>query len=231
VKYTVGPPFFELAHEGIPDPRIMAMHVPYPYLPRGCTDCKIIYVTRELKDTCVSYMEFSHKNPYIKRKIALDEAVDMWVEGASLDPKDNQSCGMIYGGMYHAKTYLDAAKVQPIHFINYDELTKDTKGEVTKLAAYLGVKLTEERLAEIIDQSSFKAMKTAAAAEEEAKGRGKGAIGRFILGSPMEWSNILHNKGTQGQGKARMTPEQLKRVDAAYAPYLRGEIGELFVKE
>jgi len=70
----------------------------------------------------------------------------------------------------------------------------------------------------------------AAAQEEQAKGRGKGAVGRAILGPPMEWSNILYNKGERGQGRARMTPEQAKRIDEAYAPRLR-ELGDLFLTE
>lgn len=236
VKYSSGPPFFKLAHEAIPDPRIIVTHVPFSFLPEGAQKgaCKLIYITRDPKDACVSFQNFSQKNPFLE-PLSIERAVEMWVQGASLeDQEGNTANGAPYGGqLWHCKTYVDAAENEGvrnrIHFVNYDRLTLDKAAEIQKLALFLtGETLTEDKVAQIIQESSFDTMKAAAKKEEEAKGRGKGAIGRAIIGNPMEWSNILYNKGERGQGKAKLTPEQARAIDAAYAEGLR-EFGHLFL--
>lgn len=229
IKYTIGPPWLSLSHEDIPDPRIFAAHVPFEFLPEGSVGSRVVYVTRDIKDACISFYEFSLKNPMMEPE-TIDSAVDRWVAGGSFDKVKNTEAGAVYGGyMYHVKGYVDAAKAgRKIHFMNYDRLQLDTDGEICKLARFLGVTLTPERIAEVKEQASFNSMKAAAAASEAAKGKGKGAIGRMILGEPLPWSNILYNKGVRGEGKMRLTPEQSLRIDAAHADALK-EVGHLFV--
>merc|ERR1712233_114397 len=102
-----------------------------------------------------------------------------------------------------------------------------TEVEIKKLAEFLGVHLHPHRIAEIKNQASFSSMKTANAQSEEAKGKGKGAVGRMLLGDPLPWSNILYNKGVRGEGKTRLSSEQAKQIDEAYADALK-DVGHLF---
>merc|ERR1712048_922313 len=113
------------------------------------------------------------------------------------------------------------------HFMNYDRLQIDAEIEINKLAKFLGVPLHPHRCAEIANQASFQSMKASAAASEEAKGRGKGFVGRLVIGEPLPWSDILYNKGVRGAGKTRLSPDQARRIDKAYAQSMK-EVGHLF---
>lgn len=231
VTYTSGPPWQMLEHDDIPEPRIIATHAPFEFMPEGVRESKIVYVTRDVKDTCVSYYEFSLKNPFMPEE-TMESCVDAFVAGGSFDKKANTAGGAHIGGyMYHVKGYVDAAKAgYKVHFVNYDKLQTDQDAEVMKLAKFLGKTLSPEQLADVKSLASFQSMKQAAAEEEVAKGKGKGAIGRLVVGEPMQWSNILYNKGVQGEGKGRMTAEQCTRIDDAHADALK-EVGHLFVLE
>lgn len=231
VKYTSGPPWQTLEHEEMPEPRIMATHAPFEFMPDGVEQSRIVYVTRDVKDACISYYEFSLKNPFMPED-TLDSCVDAFVAGGTFDKVANTAGGAYIGGyMYHVKGYVDASKAGAnVHFVNYDKLQSDQDTEVLKLARFLGVPLSPERLSEVKSQSSFQSMKQAASDEEVAKGKGKGAIGRLVVGEPMQWSNILYHKGVQGEGKGRLSPEQRARIDDAHVSALK-EVGHLFVLE
>lgn len=228
VRYTSGPPWQTLDHDEIPEPRIICTHSPFEFMPEGVGQSKVVYVTRDVKDACVSYYEFSTKNPYMPEE-TLESCVNAFVAGSTFDKAANTAGGALIGGyMYHVKGYVDAAKGGvPVHFMNYDKLKSDQDAEIMKLARFLGVSLSPERLAEVKSQSSFQSMKQAAADQETAKGKGKGAVGRLVVGEPLQWSDILYNKGVQGEGKARLSPEQSARIDDAHAGALE-EVGHLF---
>jgi len=229
VKYSGGPPFKKVAWKDVVGPRIMASHAPIDFLPEGSEKSRTIYVTRDIKDSLISMYEFSKVNPFMA-EMTLEETVDMYANSATLDVSVNTANGGMLGGLaWHAKGYIDAAAAgRKIHFINYDRLKIDQDNEIIRLAQYLGVQLSLERVAEIKTKASFKAMKNENAQEERAKGQGKGMIGRMIIGEPVPWSNILYRKGERGDGKNQLTEEHKQRLDKAYAEALK-EIGHLYV--
>jgi hypothetical protein len=228
--YEAGPPWLTLKWDEMPSPRILCAHAPIEFLPEQCKVSRIVYVTRDVKDTCVSYLDFSNKNPMMEPQ-TMESCVRCFVAGGSFDHKANTQAGAVYGGMmYHVKGFMDASKNgYKIHFVNYDRMHLNPQKEITDLARFLDVEISPQQAADIQQKASFQSMKQTAADSEAAKGKGKGALGRMVLGEPLAWSGILYNKGVRGEGTARLTAEQVKSIDDAHAAAMK-EVGSLFVQ-
>ena len=96
-------------------------------------------------------------------------------------------------------------------FLTYEELKKDHAGAVRKIAAFMGVDLTVEELASVVEQSTFAAMKDAGA--------------KFEPGRVAPWSEerAMMRRGNSGGSSELLTPEQQRRID----DHCRGELARL----
>ncbi|CAI9090020.1 OLC1v1024703C1 [Oldenlandia corymbosa var. corymbosa] len=141
-------PFLELHlyKEGqIPDPnslnvaggerRVLGTHLPYQCLSETVLDtsgCRIVYLCRNILDVFTSYVHFLVKNgvyPDLSQK-SWENLLDAFCEGT------NQ-----YGPFWdHIKGYKEASLKNPnkVLFLHYEELKKDTKSCVKKMAEFLG---------------------------------------------------------------------------------------------
>ncbi|CAL1353717.1 unnamed protein product [Linum trigynum] len=115
-------------------PRLLHTHVPYSYLSEAVREsgCRFVYVARNPKDTVVSMWHFYNKlltrggpEPF-----SLERAVESFCSGA-----------VPYGPFYeHVVGYWKESKRRPeeVLFLKYEELCREPKEQVRKLASFMG---------------------------------------------------------------------------------------------
>ncbi|KAK8484643.1 hypothetical protein V6N13_062658 [Hibiscus sabdariffa] len=114
-------------------PRLFHTHLPYTALPDSIktTDCKLVYIARNPKDTLVSMWHFFNKlrtpqqGPY-----PLAKAFELFANGVSH-----------FGPFFdHILQYWNQSLKAPdkVLFLKYEDLKRDPIGEVKKLASFMG---------------------------------------------------------------------------------------------
>ncbi|XP_056292213.1 amine sulfotransferase [Pseudoliparis swirei] len=144
---TIDNPFKER-----PDPRIFRSHLPPNMLPLGVKDkqIKVVYVWRNPKDVLVSFYHFAHSWVLLDAPQSFEDFFQQFLDGD------------VYMGSWfdHVKDYQKARDQLNIHFVQYENMLKDFRGEVVKLCAFLGKDLTDEVIDHVVETSTFKSMKT-----------------------------------------------------------------------
>lgn len=126
--------------------RIFGTHVPYQLLSKCAIDsseCRIVYVTRNPKDTLISLWHYMAKSKMSQMKPwTIEEAVDKFCDGT-----------VAYGPYYdHVLQFQNESLERPhkFFFVTYEELKVDTKNQVKKLAEFLGCPFDNEEEADEI---------------------------------------------------------------------------------
>ncbi|XP_049391602.1 cytosolic sulfotransferase 12-like [Solanum stenotomum] len=139
-------------HDESHSTRLYSTHIPYQLLGNTfhSSNCRVVYITRNPKDTLVSMWHFTNKwkdadqdGPW-----HLEEAIEKFCSG------------VFPGGPYydHVMGFRKASLEKPknIFLITYEELMKDTKIHVKRLAEFLGCPfMNEEEVDEIVKNCSF----------------------------------------------------------------------------
>jgi len=189
--------------EDIPSPRAFGTHVPFDFLPQALLDlnCPIVYVMRNPMDALVSYYHHSISNPDSVTPDSLEAFVTEFISGASSDRMVAFEGGAPYGGLVdHYRQYVEAAKKgRNIFLTSYEKLMASTHDEIKRMAKFLGKDLSDSQVEAIVEQSSFKSMKSAA--EEKA-----GA----------DTASIFFRKGERGSGDKELPPELSEKVAKAF---------------
>ncbi|CAN1161045.1 Cytosolic sulfotransferase 17 [Linum perenne] len=130
-------------------------HLPYSHLPSSikshARNCKLIYIARDPKDTLISQWHFFNKilTKESDPPFPLDRAVESFCTGA------------IPFGPYwdHVLEYWEASQRSPekVMFIKYEDLRRDPKPHVRKLASFLDDDDVE--VEKVIWRSSFDRLK------------------------------------------------------------------------
>jgi len=183
--------------------RIIKTHTPLdgiPFFPQ----CTYITVWRDPRDAFLS-MRAHDEN------MKLDLGGDGPVRGADEDflanveldyePGVSESYGLGYRAHF-IRSYFDYSHLPNIHFFHYADMKRDLKGEMAKVAAVLGIEVSDAKLAELSEAASFGSMK-------------KQALNYIPGGKRDFWhkpENFL-NKGTSGQWQGVFSEETLKRFD------------------
>ncbi|KAG6424013.1 hypothetical protein SASPL_114422 [Salvia splendens] len=131
--------------------RILATHAPYQILRDSLDscDCKVVYVTRNPKDTLISMWRFVQKLDGV--------GDDPWRLEAAVD----QFCdGMVPFGPYydHVLGYREESvrRPQKVLFVSYEELKEDTRSHVRRIGEFLGCPFGgEEEVEKIVERCSF----------------------------------------------------------------------------
>nr|XP_016446300.1 PREDICTED: cytosolic sulfotransferase 5-like isoform X1 [Nicotiana tabacum] len=118
----------------MPSPRLFRTHLPYSKLPESIkndnSSCKLVYITREPKDVFVSLWHFMNSISNAEPCPKMDEYFDSFCKG--IHP---------FGPFHdHVLEYWNESLKKPekILFLRYEEIKKDPKGQVKKLAEFLG---------------------------------------------------------------------------------------------
>ncbi|XP_062257204.1 amine sulfotransferase-like [Platichthys flesus] len=135
-----------------PDPRIFGTHLPPDMLPLAVKSkqVKAVYVWRNPKDVLVSFYHFAQSCVPMETPKSFEEFFQQFLDGK------------VYMGSWfdHVSEYSAARNQLNIHFVQYENLLKDLRGEVVKLCSFLGQDLTDEAIDLVVESSTFKNMKT-----------------------------------------------------------------------
>ncbi|CAK9188053.1 unnamed protein product [Ilex paraguariensis] len=171
----------------MPSPRLFHSHLPYNLLPDSIknSDCKIVYIARNPKDTLVSLWHFFNSilRPN-QEPFPLEKAVERFCNGVHQ-----------YGPFFdHVLQYwLESQKrPQKILFLKYEELKRDPKGQAKRLASFLGRPFTEEeQVDKVLWRCSFERLENL---EVNKKGSVLYAVPNscyFRVGAVGDWKNYL----------------------------------------
>jgi hypothetical protein len=135
------------ALRAFPRPRIIKSH--------ECFDPrykKIVYIVRDPRDVLISYYEFQLKRRVISEELSLEDFVPRFIE-SEIEPKTGSwrdhvvSWTATRGGQ---KNFL---------LLRYEDMLADTQKESTKIAAFLGLDSSPERIARAVALSSADRMR------------------------------------------------------------------------
>ncbi|KAL0311689.1 UNVERIFIED_CONTAM: Cytosolic sulfotransferase 5 [Sesamum calycinum] len=182
--------------------RILSTHIPYQLLAKtlDSSECRVIYVTRNPKDTLVSTWHFVNKWARAKEeRWPFEVAVEKFCRG------------LIPSGPYydHVTGYRNLSLDRPkyAHFLTYEELKNDPKTHVKKLAEFLGspfqVEDVDAQVEEIVNGCRFEVLSN----HEVNKAEGFPAR----IGLP---SNSFFRKGVVGDYEEYMSADVVDKIDA-----------------
>lgn len=148
------------AAEAIDDsiyPRMIKTHLPYDMTPKN-PRTKYVYITRNPKDALVSY--FFHVKGFVQYyqcpNVSLDDVFRMFIS-------EKTEFNSYFD---HVVEWYSKRNEPNVLFLLYEDLKRDLKSNVLKIARFLGsdyedklLASNEEILENILDQSSFKSMK------------------------------------------------------------------------
>ncbi|KAM3284495.1 cytosolic sulfotransferase 5 [Capsicum chacoense] len=194
--------------EEITDPtrrRIFATHLPYQHLENKLDTnkpCRVVYITRNPKDTLVSMWHFVNKTKG-------PEEHDWQLEDAQ-----NTFCSGIFpfGPYYdHVMGFKKASLEKPhnIFFITYEELMTDPIVHVKRLAEFLGCPFADDQeesvleVEKIVKSCSFESMTSQEVNKSED----------FTSWTPVAY-NAFFRKGGIGDHKNYLDANTIKRIDA-----------------
>lgn len=197
---------------GISSPRFFHTHLAYSVLPDSIkkSKCKIIYITRNPKDTLVSAWHFFNKVNQAKEG-------DCCFEETVFDPfcKDVYPSGPFYD---HVLEYWNESLKMPdkILFLKYEELKRDPQGQVKKLAALLGKPLEDDEVEEVLRRSSLERLKNLEINSDDSSTVYPGAFvpnsSFFRTGAVGGWKNYFTPREMQMDKKQPPFILRLKRV-------------------
>ncbi|CAK9175403.1 unnamed protein product [Ilex paraguariensis] len=181
---------------------IFNTHLPYQFLADNVNSsaCKVVYVTRNPKDTLNSMWHFLGKSKSPETKPwTLDVAVDKFCRGV-----------VPFGPYYdHVLEYWKESleKPQKVYFITYEELKNDPKTQVKKLAEFLGCPFVGD------DKELEVEMVVKSCSIETLKNHEVNKSNDSPSWSPVPY-NSFFRQGEVGDHKNHFKSEMIERLDA-----------------
>ncbi|XP_071904070.1 cytosolic sulfotransferase 12-like isoform X2 [Coffea arabica] len=177
-------------------PRLHQTHVPYSMLSESVKNsgCKIVYITRDPKDVLVSLWHFLNaaKKPEVP-PYSMEDAFDSFRKGV-------HASGPFHD---HVLGYWKESLARPdkILFLRYEDMKMNPRGEVTKLASFLGRPfINDDEADRIISRCSLERLKNMQVNKEGCTFNGMPRSSFFRRGVVGDWKNLF-------------TPEMKERLD------------------
>ena len=181
----------------LPSPRVLKSHLEYKDFPK--VKGKIIYGIRNGMDVAVSM--FHHYN-------------DLELSGLKWEQFYDRVF-MKKSWFRHVHAWKQNKRKLDVFYVRYEDLTKNMRKTVEDLAAFLGVKLTEETLQRVLERCSFGYMKL----NQEKFGGHKPKQDR------RKYDQFIR-KGESGKGRSQFNEAQVEEYNMLYKKYLsRLELG------
>jgi Sulfotransferase domain len=154
-----------------------------------------VYIVRDPRDIAVSFADF--------HGIKIDAAITaLATENLEVPASDRQIAEPLGGWSQHVASWT--ARPSPaIHVIRYEDLHGDPTGTFTRLAAFLRLDASPERIERAAAHSSFKTLRTL----EDRHG--------FDERSPVQ--ERFFRKGVAGGWREELTAEQAGRIETDHA--------------
>lgn len=132
-------------------PRVVKTHLPIDLLPKSFwkNHFKTIYVARNPKDVAVSFYHFDLMNSLHPHPGTWEEYLEKFMTG-----------NISYGSWFnHVKSWWKKKEEHPMLFLFYEDVKKNPKEEIKKIAGFLEKSLSDEILDRIVHHTSFEVMK------------------------------------------------------------------------
>ncbi len=134
-----------------------------------------------------------------------DDIHELWAQWITRGWFDWESDGWPYWShLYHVQSWWDFRHLPNILFLHFSDMVADLGREVRRIAQFLDIGVSDERLAEVVEATTFGQMKKSA--EEYAPGGGvhwKGGAETFL------------HRGTNNRWRDVLSDEELALYDAA----------------
>nr|XP_023014297.1 amine sulfotransferase-like isoform X1 [Leptinotarsa decemlineata]XP_023014298.1 amine sulfotransferase-like isoform X2 [Leptinotarsa decemlineata] len=198
------PPFLDdslefVKHQSLKGPLCLKTHLPWALLPKEIQDNtkspKIIYVTRNPKDTCISY--FNHSRLMEGYRGNFEDYCRLFLAGKlPFAPFWN-----------HVLPFWERRNQPNILFLKYEEMVKDLPAIIRKVAEFLEKPLSDDQVEVLSSHLSFESMKKNPAVNYE------------MVVSLNRKYNLIHCEGSfmrsgkVGDYKAKMSPEVICKFD------------------
>jgi hypothetical protein len=181
----------------LPRPRILKSHEPLDLRFK-----KVIYLVRDPRDVAVSEYHFSLKKRYIDSSVSLEEFVTLFIAG--------QTAG--YGSWWeHAAGWIAARQGNPAFLlVRYEDLLSDSVTHTARIAEFLGIKASPERLLAAVERSSADRMRKLEKQQAD------------------HWTGTKDTRrdipfvraATSGGWRQALPPGSAEQIEAAWAPLL-----------
>ncbi|XP_015512976.2 luciferin sulfotransferase-like [Neodiprion lecontei] len=192
----------------LPSPRFIKTHLPFSLLPRqlkrGEKNAKIVYVSRNPKDTCISY--FHHAKVSEGFKGSFEDWCDLLIKDA-----------VMYAPFWkHVLGFWKQRINDNFLFLKYEDMKRDLPSVIKRTAKFLGKNLTTDQESALIQHLSFDSMKVNPAVNNEEVT----AVMQKL--NPSEKKGEFIRRGTTKQWITEMTPEIVQQFDDWTRENLRG---------
>ncbi|KAI9563465.1 hypothetical protein GHT06_010928 [Daphnia sinensis] len=187
----------------LPSPRVIRPHLPMYLLPPDLLETsKVVYVARNPKDVIVSYY-FHHK--LIKSHGytgTLEELAEYFMNDE-----------VLYSPFFpHVLDAWSKRNHPNMHFMFYEDMKRDLRGEIEKVAKFLGKSLTDEQLDKLREHLRFDNFQKNESVNNKAAKK---------FGAMNEDGRFIRN-GKTGDWKNHFSPELNQRIDEWVARNLEG---------
>nr|XP_020670882.1 sulfotransferase 6B1-like [Pogona vitticeps] len=160
--------------------------------------CKVIYLIRNPKDIAVSMYHYYKENPNLP-------TVDSWPRFLEMFLKGDVVCGSWFD---HVLSWEKHKNEKNTLFLFYEDMKKDLPTVVRKVSAFLGVNISEGKINEICEKSSFTKMKINTARESHDP-----SWTVCVLTSVRK---LVFRKGAVGDWKNYFTPKQNQMFEETF---------------
>jgi hypothetical protein len=181
-------------------PRIIACHEPYrPHFK------KVIYVVRDPRDVVASMFHFQRKCRVIEDGYPLDQFVSRFVAGEAVRPVRLGSWEQ------NVRSWLAMRQNDPTFLLlRYEDMLSETAPALAKIAAFLGIDATPERISKAVERSSANQMRSLEKAQSKEWHQSKGTRQEIPF----------VRSARSGGWKTALSKNAVAEIEAAWGPLM-----------
>ncbi|XP_077999012.1 sulfotransferase 1C2A-like [Glandiceps talaboti] len=189
-------------------PRLMKSHLPFAFFPKQAKQsgestskqCKIIYVARNPKDSCVSLFHMIRGYHFLQSDDSWNRFIKDFIDGE-----------VIYGSwMQHVSGWLENSDKVDMLYVTYEQMKLDFPSVLHMVATFLDKPVSEETIQKVSESCGFQ--------ELRQNGKDKVVIPKVFYDSK---KSPFFRKGIVGDWKNHFTEEQSKDFDEKVEAELR----------
>jgi hypothetical protein len=184
--------------KNLPRPRVIKSHFPF-----DPTYKRVIYIVRDPKDVAVSQYHYQIKRNVLQDGHPIDEWIGHYVAG--------ETCP--YGSWgENVGSWLAARQHDPgLLLLRYEDMIRQTEAELIKIARFLGIDPTPERVQWAIGQSTADRMRKLE--QKEA--------GQWESTKDTRKDKFFVRSAKAGEGKATLSSVAIAQIESAWGPLMR----------
>jgi hypothetical protein len=181
-----------------------------------------IYIVRDPLDVMLSNMNYfllSNGNVGTMSQEQINDLASQYVQNYLAHGGDPRWQQVNYGSWQeHVESWTENDLGLPVKVIRYEDLLSDTPSAVREAAAFVGIELTDEKLAEAVELSSFENMK--AMEEREIREKRSGMFFTPERASANAKGFRFMNRGKRGTSREMLTPDVIENARAVFSPHV-----------